>query len=72
MPVLIHPDYLAAIQSMPRAADGTVKDLHYLPPGQVPAYEAAWREWCRTHDRKFWPAWIVKWGDTKKRRARNP
>ena len=68
---LMHPDYLAALQSMPRAPDGTVKDLHYVPPAQVPAYEAKWREWCRAHpDKSQWPLWLHKWAEGKKRGRR--
>ncbi len=66
---LLHPDYLKTLQSMPRTAAGHVMDLHHVPQGQVESYETAWREWCKTHDRKLWPEWLHKWAETKKRRG---
>lgn len=68
---LLHPDYLKSLETMPRTAAGHVVDLHYVPPGQVAAYEAEWRKWCAAHDRKLWPAWLFTWAETKKRRERN-
>ena len=68
---LLNPSYLEALKTMPRMADGMVKDLHYVPKNQVEAYEAAWREWCKTHDRKVWPLWLHKWAETKKREKRH-
>ena len=65
---LLHPDYLKALQDMPRTSGGHVMDLHYVPRGQVAAYEAQWRLWCREHpNKKHWPAWLFKWAAAKKR-----
>lgn len=69
-PTLLHPDYLEALKSMPRNQHGHIVDLHYVPRGQLAAYEQAWREWCRTHDRKVWPMWLHKWAEGKKRASR--
>jgi hypothetical protein len=66
---LVHPDYLELLKTMPRAADGTVKDLKYVPHGQQEAYTEAWRQWCREHpDRTMWPAWLHEFIAAKKRK----
>jgi len=63
------PETHEAWRSLPTTADGMVKDLRYVPRGtQQDAYEVQWREWCRTHDRKWWPVWLFDWAAQKKRR----
>ena len=56
---LMHPDYLRLIQSMPRTADGMVKDVKYVPENQRAAYLQQWRVWAKEHpDRTKWPQWL--------------
>ena len=69
---LMHPDYLEALRSMPRDTDGTVKALQFVPERHREAYESAWRDWCRSHDRKFWPAFILTWAAAKKHAKQGP
>jgi hypothetical protein len=67
---LAHPDWIAALQTMPKDELGHVVDLHYVPPGtRRDKLEAAWRAWVQTQpaDRKTWPRWLVAWADEKKR-----
>ena len=66
---LMNPDYLELIRTMPRTSDGMVKDLHYVPKGQLDAYEKAWGEWCRNNKekRKMWPVWLERWISERKK-----
>jgi hypothetical protein len=47
--------------------NGYVMALEYVPKNKRKAYEDAIREWCKTHEKRMWPDWIVQWPDTKKR-----
>lgn len=46
---------------------GFTKALEYVPKRERAAYEDQWRDWCRKHDKKDYPQWILDWPETKKR-----
>ena len=47
--------------SMPKTDSGYVVSLFYVPPSQLPAYEAAWREWLAKTPKWLWPEWVDAW-----------
>jgi hypothetical protein len=52
------PELMAAYQSFP------LDKGHTAPICE--ATEELWREWCRKHDRKFWPGWILEYSERKR------
>lgn len=58
-------------ESMPTTADGYIMSLFYIPPGQIDAYEAQWREWATKHPRRVWPAWLDAWAEKRKAEKAN-
>lgn len=55
--------------SMPRTVEGTIVALTHLDHPRPEVIEA-WRNWCRTHERRLWPKWITTWSLTQKLRSR--
>lgn len=57
---------LEAFKTMPLLDGAYVVSLFYCPRQKLAAYEEKWREWLRTHDKRFWPVWVDKWAQHKK------
>jgi hypothetical protein len=47
-----------------------VVSLFYVPPAQLPAYEAAWREWLAKTPKWLWPEWVDAWAASRTAKAK--
>jgi hypothetical protein len=62
--------WLDAYLSMPKTRDGHVVSLFYCPPGQLAAYEAAWRDWLAKTPKWLWPEWVEPWAAKRTAQAK--
>ena len=54
-----NPEYLGWYNSLPKDADGAVKDPRYLDGHRKATYLEAWRKWCSLNPlRKDWPDFL--------------
>jgi len=59
-------EQLEVYQTMPTDANGHVRAIQTFDyPKARDSAEVQWREWCRTHDRRWWPDHLDQWARIK-------